>query len=73
MFIPLTGLSIRLYHPRTDRWSDHFAWSRDLVRIEGLTEIGRATVEVLQLNRDGLVNIRGALVLVGAHPPPEGE
>jgi hypothetical protein len=38
-----------------------------------VTEIGRTTVEALQLNREGLVNIRRALILVGAHPPPEDE
>jgi HNH endonuclease len=70
---PVTGVSIRLFHPRMDGWRDHFAWSRDFTTIEGLTEIGRATVEVLQLNREGLVNIRRALILVGVHPPPEDE
>jgi hypothetical protein len=66
-----TGLAVRLFHPRRDRWRDHFAWSGDLLRLEGLTEVGRTTVDALQLNREGLVNIRRALILVGAHPPPE--
>ena len=70
---PIPGRSIRLFHPRNARWSEHFAWSPDFLTIEGTTEIGRATVEVLQLNREGLVNIRRALVLVGVHPPPEDE
>jgi hypothetical protein len=71
LFNPATGLSTRLFHPRKDRWRRHFAWSRDSLTIEGLTKIGRATVEVLQLNREGLVNIRRALLLAGVHPPPE--
>lgn len=69
----VTGRAIRLFHPRKDRWRDHFAWSPDFASIEGLTEIGRATVEALKLNREGLVNIRRALLLVGAHPPPGDE
>jgi HNH endonuclease len=73
MLNSMTGESVRLFHPRKDRWRDHFAWSRDALTVEGLTKIGRATVEVLQLNREGLVNIRRALVLVGVHPPPEDE
>jgi hypothetical protein len=68
---PRTGREVRLFHPRKDRWSDHFAWSGDFLMIEGLTEIGRVTVEVLQLNRVGLVNIRRALALAGVHPPAE--
>jgi len=33
--------------------------------------MGRATVEALQLNRTGLVNLRKALVQYGEHPPEE--
>jgi hypothetical protein len=66
-----TGQLVRLFHPRNDRWSDHFAWSSDLLIIDGLTDIGKVTVEVLQLNREGLVNLRRVLILVGAHPPSE--
>jgi HNH endonuclease len=73
IFNPITRRSTPLFHPRKDRWRDHFAWSRDFTMIERLTEIGRATIEVLQLNREGLVNIRRALVLVGVHPPLEDE
>ncbi len=35
----------------------------------GITEIGRATVEALDLNRIGLVNFRRALLKLGVHPP----
>ena len=37
-----------LFHPRSDRWDDHFAFRE--AHIEGLTPSGRATVEVLVLN-----------------------
>jgi hypothetical protein len=66
-----TGRPVRLFHPRNDRWSDHFAWSKDFLRIEGLTDIGRMTVEALHLNRQGVVNMRRVLILDGVHPPPE--
>jgi hypothetical protein len=70
---PITGTRVRLFHPRKDRWRVHFAWSHDLLRVEGLTRIGRATVEILELNREGLINVRRALILDGAHPPPEDQ
>ena len=37
--------------------------------IEGISDMGRATVEQLKLNRTGVVNLRRALFLVGVHPP----
>jgi hypothetical protein len=68
-----TGALVDLFHPREDRWSDHFAWSEDLLTIEGLTSKGRTTVETLRLNRPGVINIRRVLILDGLHPPAEDE
>ena len=64
-----TGMIVSLYHPRQHRWNDHFAWNPDCSLIIALTPIGRATVEKLQLNRDGLVNLRRVLYRFDAHPP----
>lgn len=66
---PVTGETVPLYHPRSQRWIDHFAWSPDYASILGLTPTGRATVEKLQLNRSGVVNLRRALHAVDKHPP----
>ena len=66
-----TGRLVELFHPRKDRWSDHFAWSKDLLRVEGLTEKGRATVESLRLNRLGVINMCRVLIIDGVHPPAE--
>ena len=66
----------RLYHPRMDRWSAHFAWSPDRLFIIGLTPVGRATVNRLRLNRQEVVNLREILARDGVHPPEypyEGE
>ncbi len=60
---------ITLYHPRTQDWSKHFAWSEDYKEIIGLTPSGRVTVELLRLNRNSLKNLREVLVVVGKHPP----
>lgn len=66
---PVTGLLVSLFHPRQQRWEEHFAWSEDYLRITGLTPVGRATLELLQLNREGLINMRRVLYAVGEHPP----
>ena len=66
---PLTGEIVPLFHPRRQRWADHFAWNEDGTLILGLSPIGRATVEALQLNRKGLVNLRRILFAVQEHPP----
>src|SRR6476660_1502122 len=70
---PVTGETAILFHPRKERWSDHFIWTNDFTGIVGLTPAGRATVEILQLNRPGLVNLRRVLYAAGEHPPPEIE
>jgi hypothetical protein len=62
-----------LYHPRQQVWSEHFAWSEDYSHVIRLTPTGRATVEMLHLNRQGVVNLRRVLFLVGLHPPEEME
>jgi hypothetical protein len=68
---PVTGALVPLFHPRTQVWLDHFAWNDDASLILGLTPVGRATVEALRLNREGLMNLRRILYAAGEHPPPE--
>jgi len=68
---PVTGDIVSLYNPRRQRWRDHFAWNEDFTLIVGLTRVGRATVEALQLNREALVNLRRILYAAGEHPPAE--
>jgi hypothetical protein len=54
---PLNGIAAPLFNPRKDIWREHFMW--------GLTPTSRATVNGLQVNRDGVVNLRRLLVLAG--------
>jgi hypothetical protein len=68
---PETGGRVALFHPRRQRWSDHFAWSADFTHVVGKTSCGRATIDVLHLNRIGVVNLRRVLVAGGLHPPAE--
>jgi hypothetical protein len=58
-----------LYHTRNDLWTDHFQWSDDALRIEGITPTGRATIALLRVNRPQVMNLRLILKLTGLHPP----
>lgn len=66
---PLRKQPAALFNPRTEVWSEHFAWSDDFLHIIGLSPTGRATVEALQLNRNGVVKLRSLMILGGIHPP----
>jgi hypothetical protein len=67
---PQTGQTVSLFHPRQHVWSEHFRWSDDSLQVEGISAIGRATVELLRLNRRGLMNLRRLLIDDEKHPPP---
>ena len=56
---PETGEDVPLFHPRKDRWNEHFAWQDEQTRIVGLTPTGRATVAKLRMNRAQMVRLRG--------------
>jgi hypothetical protein len=68
---PVTGEVVPLFHPRRQRWNDHFRWSLDGTEIVGITPIGRAVVEALNMNHTLIVEARRRWVAVGWHPPDE--
>ena len=43
-----TNQLVPLFHPRRDRWSDHFSWHDKI--IVGRTPVGRATADLLRMN-----------------------
>jgi len=46
---PMTGKVIALFHPRKDAWHDHFNLQEDGLILR-MTEVGRATVRLLNMN-----------------------
>jgi len=64
---PQTGEEVTLYHPRRERWSEHFRWEN--VRVVGQTATGRATVVALDMNRPLLLAIRQEEEKLGRHSP----
>lgn len=61
-----TGELCRLFHPRHDRWSDHFAVEGTTIRP--LTAVGRTTARLLMLNAADREIERAALIAAGRFP-----
>jgi len=61
---PQTGQICRLFHPRRERWADHFRLARDGLLV-GVTEIGLATIAVLSMNAPEAVAVRAFLIAEG--------
>jgi hypothetical protein len=61
---PVSKQVVPLFHPRRDRWRDHFEWRGAL--LVGRTPSGRATIVVLQINLPQRVAVRKHLILEGA-------
>jgi len=59
---------VRFFHPRTDRWSDHFEVSGGM--IVPRTEIGEGTSKIFQFNQIDRLLERTTLVNAGLYPPP---
>jgi hypothetical protein len=66
---PLMGMPVPLFHPRKQQWQEHFRWIENARRVQGLTPIGRATVERLRMNQERLVVARALWVKAHCHPP----
>ncbi|MBP1465145.1 HNH endonuclease [Candidatus Chloroploca sp. M-50] len=67
---PETGNVVALFHPRRDRWADHFL-RVDTGVIEPLTAHGRVTARLLRMNRLDLVADRARLIALRPYPGEE--
>jgi hypothetical protein len=65
---PASGKQVRLFHPIKQLWSEHFRFEE--FQIQGLTAVGRATVEALNLNHTRRQRIRQVEEAFGLFPPP---
>lgn len=64
---PATGQEARLFHPLRQQWPEHFRFT--LYQIEGLTPVGRGTVDALDLNHARRQRIRQVEEAFGLYPP----
>jgi hypothetical protein len=58
---------VLLFHPRQQRWSEHFSWNQAV--LAGATASGRATVAVLNINDPTRIAVRQTLIEEGVFPP----
>ncbi|MEG3436773.1 HNH endonuclease signature motif containing protein [Pannus brasiliensis CCIBt3594] len=65
-----TGDVIRLFHPRQQRWSEHFVLN--YATIEGVTRTGQATARLLQFNTRKRLLDRQRLIASGNYPRLRG-
>ena len=63
---PETDELVRFYNPRTMRWCEHFHLNG--VVIESLTDVGEATIRILQMNTDERILERQVLSRRGRYP-----
>jgi hypothetical protein len=72
---PQTKQMVPIFNPRKDVWKEHFVWVNSHTVIQGLTAIGRATCECLDLNdtrypeEDSIRATRRLWVKAKLHPP----
>lgn len=70
-FDTITFRRVKIFNPREQIWSEHFAWSEDKTEIIGKTPCGRAAVSALQLNSDLQRTAKEFWKLTGIFPPKD--
>jgi HNH endonuclease len=65
---PESEAVVLLFHPRRDRWEEHFWTPSEDGRIEGLTATGRVTVSRLRMNSEAQMAARRQWMRLGLFP-----
>ncbi len=63
---PSSGLIVRLFNPRKDRWNRYFAWAGPILTSQG--RIGRATIAVLEINDPEFIAWREMMMRESSFP-----
>ncbi len=63
---PMSNTVVELFHPRRNRWADHFRILDGI--IEPLTATGRVTARLLRFNDADAVDRRRLLIETGRYP-----
>jgi hypothetical protein len=65
---PESGREERFYHPRQDRWNEHFSVSSESSEIMAITAIGRVTAISLKMNSRSQLTARQFWTQLGLFP-----
>jgi hypothetical protein len=73
ILLPMSsGVFVRLFNPRVDLWSEHFALDEsDGITIRPLTPVGEVTTRILEFNSGERLLERQTLREVGRYPSEE--
>ncbi|HXE54688.1 MAG TPA: hypothetical protein VN541_16825 [Tepidisphaeraceae bacterium] len=63
----VTGNLVQLFNPRRENWTSHFRWEG--LKLIGLTQTGRVTIDVLNINDPLRIAARETLIKAGAFRP----
>jgi hypothetical protein len=59
---------VPLFHPRRERWEEHFAFDAETGQVHGTTATGRATVTRLKMNSSFQIRARQQWIRLGYYP-----
>jgi hypothetical protein len=63
-----SSTEVRLFHPRNDRWEQNFLAEPESGIVNGITDIGTATVEKLMMNSSTQIAARKLWMRLGLFP-----
>lgn len=66
--LPDSNTEVRLFHPRENKWSEHFQVDVESGKIRGMTPVGEVTVESLAMNSPAQVAARQLWIRLGLFP-----
>ncbi len=65
---PNSNIEVRIFNPRNDHWQQHFLADPDSGVVNGITDIGKATVEKLFMNSASQLSARKLWIRLGLFP-----
>jgi hypothetical protein len=65
---PDSNTEVRLFNPRNEQWHQHFLADPDSGIVNGITDIGKATVEKLMMNSASQLAARKLWIRLGLFP-----
>ena len=61
---PVSGSEVAIFNPRRESWDAHFVMTPEFA-LEGLTPTGRASIELLRMNRPNALIVRALEAQLG--------
>ncbi|MEH2397066.1 HNH endonuclease signature motif containing protein [Nostoc sp.] len=66
--VPASNTEVTFFHPRQDKWSEHFQVDTQSGKIIGITSSGKVTIEYLEMNSTSQVAARQLWIRLSLFP-----